>query len=182
MPRLTGANREQIKAEDQPYFDETLKIRGRLDSFYSQILHRPRMGVVVAAMNDYFHYHTVVSIHLRRVAILTTAREINDQFVFSLHAIGAREDGVSEDTIQAIAHRKAPQGLSGDEELVVRYAQEMTRNVKISDATFNAVKDRFGVECTVDLTGLISYYLLLGHLMQPFEVELKPEVTPELPV
>ena len=158
MPRLTSVNREQLKAEDQPYFDETVKIRGRLDPLYTQLLHRPRLGASIRAINDYFHHDTILSNPLRRVSILTVARETNDQYVFSAHAPGASQDGVSEDTIQAIAQRRAPESLSGDEELVVRYTQEMVRNRKISDATFNAVKDRFGVEWTVDLTGLISYY------------------------
>ena len=182
MPRLTSVNREQLKAEDQSFFDETVRIRGRLDPLYSQLLYGPRLGAPINAINQYFLHNTVLSDPLRRVGILTTAREINDQYVFSAHAPRARQDGVSEDTIQAIAQRRAPQDLSGDEELVARYTLEMIRNRKISDATFNAVKDRFGVEWTVDLTGLISYYLLLGHLLQAFDVELEPRMTPELPL
>ena len=182
MPLLTGVNREQINAEDQPYFDETVRIRGRLDPLYSQLLHRPRLGAGIVAINEYFLHDTILCNPLRRVSILTTARETNDQYMFCAHARGARQDGVSEDTIQAIAQRRAPQSLSGDEALVVRYTQEMVRNRKINDATLNAVKDRFGVQWTVDLTGLISYYMLLGYLLQTFEVELKPDMTPELPM
>ena len=136
MPRLTSVNREQLKAEDQSFFDETVRIRGRLDPLYSQLLYGPRLGGPINAINQYFLHNTVLSDPLRRVGILTTAREINDQYVFSAHAPRARQDGVSEDTIQAIAQRRAPQDLSGDEELVARYTLEMIRNRKISDATF----------------------------------------------
>jgi 4-carboxymuconolactone decarboxylase len=182
MARLPNVTREQIKPEDHPYFDETVEIRGRLDDLYGHLLYRPEMAAGINAINEYFPNRSLLSNPLRRVSIMATAREINDQFVFSAHARGARQDGVSEDTIRAIAQGTAPQGLSGDEELVVRYTQEMVRDRKISDATFNAVKDRFGVEWLVDLTGLISYYLMLGYLLQTFEVDLAPGMTPELPL
>ena len=40
--------------------------------------------------------------------------------------------------------------------------------------------DRFGIEDTVNLTGLIGHYLLVGQILAAFEVELSPEMTPEL--
>ena len=51
------------------------------------------------------------------------------------------------------------------------------------DATFNAVRDRFGVQNTVDITGLIGHYLLVGQILLAFEVDLPAEMTePVLPV
>ena len=71
---------------------------------------------------------------------------------------------------------------SGDEELVVRFALELIRDRHISDGTFDGVKERFGVPWTVELVGLISYYLMLGHLLMAFEEEPEGGVTPELPI
>ena len=94
----------------------------------------------------------------------------------------ACQAGTSEATIEAIAQRTAPQGLSGDEEMVVRYTQELLRHHKISDATFNAVRDRFGLQKTVEITGLIGHYLLVGQILAAFEVELPEGVQPEIPL
>jgi alkylhydroperoxidase family enzyme len=52
---------------------------------------------------------------LRETIILATAREIKSQYEFVAHARLARQTGLSEDIIKAIAHGTAPQGLSGDE-------------------------------------------------------------------
>ena len=116
------------------------------------------------------------------VAIMATALEIDCQFVFNTHANSGRAEGVSEDTTRAIAEGTAPQGLLEEEELVVRFTQELLRERKISDATFNAVKDRFGVQWTVELTGLICYYMMLGLLIMAFEEELPQGLSPELPL
>ena len=92
----------------------------------------------------------------------------------------ARQAGAQESTIKALADGTAPAGLSGDEELVVRYTQQLLRDHKITDETYKAVVDRFGIEDTVNLTGLIGHYLLVGQILAAFEVELSPEMTPEL--
>ena len=82
---------------------------------------------------------------------------------------------------QAIATGKAPQGLSADEAILVRYVQELLRQHKISDATFNAVRDRFGMQKTLEITALIGHYLLVGQILAAFEVELPEGAKPEIP-
>ena len=198
MARLPDVTREQIRPEDLSEFDETVRIRGGIQLGYSNLLYSPKLAARVIALNMFFPYDSVMAgdaepgrerrgqgmsrPKIMEVAILATAWEIKCQFAFTGHVRRAREEGVSEDTIRAIAQGTAPDGLSGDEEPVVRFTQELLRDQRISDDTFNAVKDRFGVQWTVELTGLICYYLMLGHLLMAFEEELPPGVSPELPL
>jgi 4-carboxymuconolactone decarboxylase len=118
---------------------------------------------------------------LRETIIIATAREIKSQYEFYAHARLARQAGVSEDTIQAIARGTAPQGLSGDEERLVRFVHELLRNHKISDATFDAVRGRFGMQKTLEITALIGHYLLVGQILAAFEVDLPAGAKPEIP-
>ena len=55
------------------------------------------------------------------------------------------------------------------------------RDHKISDATFNAVRDRFGMQKTLEITALIGHYLLVGQILAAFEVELPAAAKPEIP-
>ena len=57
----------------------------------------------------------------------------------------------------------------------------MVQNHKISDSAFNAVRDKFGTQRTVEITGLIGHYLLVGQILLAFEVDLPEGVNPELP-
>ena len=192
MPRLPDVTRDQIRPEDLADYDETVKIReGRL-VVYTNILYSPKLAARINAINDFFPDHSLLQEgppgsrprrgKLMEVAILIAAREINCQFAYTGHVRSAREEAkLSEDTIQAIFEKRAPEGLHGDEELVARYTVELIRDRKISDTTFNAVKDRFGVQWTVELTGLICFYVMFGHMLIAFEQELGPGVTPVLP-
>ena len=182
MARLSEVSREQLKPEDQVYFDEIVGSRGSIRGPYGVLLHSPKLAARVAHTGTYVRFDCDIPDGLKEVVIITTAREIKSQYEFTGHARLAREANVSEETIRAIAQGTAPQGLSGDEEILVRYTKELLQNHKISDASFNAVKDRFGVQGTVDVTGLIGHYLLVGQILAAFDVELAPGTTPELPL
>jgi len=62
----------------------------------------------------------------------------------------------------------------------VRYVQELLRDHKISDATFNAVQGKFGTQRTVEITTLVGHYLLVGQILLAFEVDLPAGVKPEI--
>ena len=182
MPRIPSITREELGPEDCTYFDEIVASRGGLRGPYGVLMHSPKLAARVAATGAYVRFESSVPKALQEVAILATTREIRSQYAFTAHARLAREAGVSEATIGAIAQGTAPGGISGDEDVVVRYSLELLRDHKVSDSTFGAVKDRFGIQGMVDLTGLIGHYLLVGQFLAAFEVELAPGVTPELPI
>ncbi len=182
MARLPEVTRDQLKAEDQEYFDQIVGSRGSIRGPYGVLLHSPKLAARVAHTGTYVRFDCDIPNGLKEVVIITTAREIKSQYEFTAHARLARESNVSEDTIRAIAQGTAPESLSGDEAILVRYTKELLHNHKISDATFNAVQDRFGVQGTVDITGLIGHYLLVGQILAAFDVELAPGVKPELPL
>ncbi len=182
MSRAPTVNKEQLSRDDQAYYDEIVESRGGIRGPYGVLLHSPKLAARIAATGAYVRFESDLPNALKEVVIIATAREIRAQYEFSAHARLAREAKVSEDTIRAIAQGTAPRGLSGDEELVVKYAQELLKDHKISDTTFNAVNARFGVRGTVELTALIGHYLLVGQVLAAFDVELPAGVTPELPL
>jgi 4-carboxymuconolactone decarboxylase len=88
---------------------------------------------------------------------------------------------VSEETISSIAKGTAPAGLSGDAALLVTYTKELLQNHKISDETFDSVREKFGMKKTLELTALIGHYLLVGQVLTAFEVDLPDGVKAEIP-
>jgi 4-carboxymuconolactone decarboxylase len=52
--------------------------------------------------------------------------------------------------------------MGADEEMIYDYTTELLKNKRVSDATFNRVKARFGDKGVVDLTGVAGYYTLLA--------------------
>ena len=172
MARLPNLDKDQLKPEDLKFYDVIADSRGGVRGPYGVLLHSPDLAARVAHTGSYVRYNLDLPEALRETIIIATAREIKSQYEFYAHARLARQAGVSEDTIQAIARGTAPQGLSGDEERLVRYVQELLRNHKISDATFNAVRDRFGMQKTLEITALVGHYLLVGQILAAFDSTL----------
>lgn len=58
-----------------------------------------------------------------------------------------------------------PAGLSGDEALVVRYAAQMTRQVKVDDALFAQLQQRFDTTELVEITAAIATYNMVARFL-----------------
>ena len=181
MARLPNLTKDQLKPEDLQFYESIADSRGSVRGPYGVLLHSPDLAARVAHTGTYVRFNFDLSEALKETIIITAAREIRSQYEFGAHARLARQAGVSDATIKAIADGTAPSGLSGDEEMLVRYVKELVQNHKISDSTFNAVRDKFGTQRTVEITGLIGHYLLVGQILLAFEVELPEGMSPEIP-
>ena len=180
MARLSDVTRDQLAPEHQEFFDSIASSRGSVRGPYGVLLHSPDLAARVAHTGAYVRFDLDISEAHREIIICATAREIRQQYEFSAHARLARQAGVSEDVVSAIAAGKAPEGLSGIEASLVKYVQELSQNHKISDETFNAVSGHFGMQKTVEITALIGHYLLVGQILSAFEVDLPDGVQPEI--
>lgn len=181
MARLGNVAREELNPQDQKYYDSITGSRGGVRGPYGVLLHSPDLAARVADTGAYVRFNLDLPESLKETVIITTAREIKNQYEFAAHARLARQAGVSESTIAAIANGTAPAGLSGEAALLVSYTKELLQDRKVSDATYNAVKDKYGVGRTVEITALIGHYLLVGQILAAFEVDLPEGATAEIP-
>ncbi len=182
MQRLPNLTREQLKPEDQKYYDSIVSTRSGIRGPFGVLLHSPDLAARVANTGAFARFTLDIPESLREIIIMATTREQDTQYAFTAHARLARDAKVPESTIKAIADRTAPKGLSGDEALAVQYTLELLRNHKIIDATFNAVKKRFGDQKMVEITALIGHFMFVSQVLNAFQVELAPGVKPELPL
>jgi 4-carboxymuconolactone decarboxylase len=181
MPRISPATREGLAPEDQQYFDAIVGSRGSIRGPYGVLLNSPKLAARVADTGAFVRFEFDVPEALKETVIIASAKEMESQYEFSAHARLAREAGVSEETIKAIANGSAPAGLSGDEALLVGFVHDLLRNHKVSDATFSAMTARFGERDTLHFTVLVGHYLLVAQVLTAFDVELGPGMVKEIP-
>ena len=79
-----------------------------------------------------------------------------------------------EEAIQAIKQGTAPEGLTEDEALMVRYVQQLHRDNKVDQPTFDAVTQRFGLQGSVALTALVGHYMMVAVQINAFEITPEP--------
>src|SRR5262249_54955330 len=111
MARLPDITRDQLQPDDRKFHDAIAVNRGSVRGTYGVLLHSLDLAARVAHTGTYVRYNLDLPEALRETIIIATAREIKNQYEFYAHARLARQAGLAEDTIQAIARGAAPQGL-----------------------------------------------------------------------
>ncbi len=179
--RLPPLSRAEVPEDERHFVDEITAQRGYLASSFATMLHSPAAAARVAAVGSYIKFDSDLDPLLKQLAIFAVARESGSQYEFSHHIRRARDMGITETVIESVSDGVVPAGLGPAETAVVRYAQELTRNRKVSDETFSAVLDEIGAAATVDLTVVVCYFTMLSYLWNALGVELEPSVEPVLP-
>lgn len=181
MARVPYVSREDLAPDIRHIYDQIAQERGQVADHFKALLNSPVVAARIAAVGEYIRFQSRLDPVVRELATLTVARELNSQYVWTHHEPLARSAGVQESVIQAIKERRAPKGLLPREAVFVQYTQELLRNRRVGDATFQGVAHLLGTTGTTDLTVTIGYYAMLAYFQAAFEVELEPGLTPLLP-
>lgn len=175
--------REDVAPIYRELFDEIAASRGGQPSGpFRVLLYSPEPAVRLARLGTYFRFEHSLPEKVASLAAITVGRELNSVYEYTVQEGGARRAGVREEAINAIKHRRAPEGLVGDELLVWKFTTELLRAHRVSPPTWQAALDRFGMKPLTDLIGAISYFCYISVAMNAFEVDTRPELEPTLPL
>jgi 4-carboxymuconolactone decarboxylase len=125
----------------------------------------PELLIHAQRMGEYLRYRCSLSGRLSELTILIVARHWTQDYEWSTHRGHAARQGVTEETIVAIAEGRRPVDLTGDESAIYEFTTELLRNRGVSDPTYAEALKRFGENGVVDLCGIIGYYQLLALTM-----------------
>jgi alkylhydroperoxidase family enzyme len=101
------------------------------------------------------------------------------QYEFVHHWNIARRVGVTRDQLEALADFDKSPHFSADERTVIRYAVEATNNVRVSDATWDALKEFLDTRRIMELVQNVAFYNMVVRILIPVGVELEPGTTRE---
>ncbi len=121
---------------------------------------------------------------LRELAICTVALLTGAHYEYHHHApdfLAAGGTQAQLDALRSYIATDPPRTLSGDvlddaEQLVVKYAAQMTRDVKVSDEVFAAMRKHFDETQIVELTTAIAAYNMVARIL--VALEITPETNP----
>ena len=112
---------------------------------------------------------------LRELAILRVAKVSGGPYEWVQHVPIARRTGASEAQIAALDRGDiAAPCFDETERLVLRYTDEVVRDVGASRATHDALARVLSPQELVELVLAIGFYMTVARLMQSFEIDLEP--------
>jgi 4-carboxymuconolactone decarboxylase len=141
-------------------------------------LYSPLMAEHVFPASTYLRYGTDKDQRLTELTILSTAREVRNQYEWSSHEPLAQRAGLEQRIIDLVRDRGDVQsvlpGLGEAERTIIRFAREVVSEEKVSAETYEAAERLFGQKGVMDLAGLIGYYSFVNVTLKAFDVQLPP--------
>jgi len=145
-------------------------------------LHSPRLAEYVYTLNQYLRFESGFSGQIRELAILVTAREMDSQFEWVAHESAAVKEGLTQEIIDVVKHRKGVEELPETEAVVIQFGREMFRQEKVTSETFAHALKIFGPKQLVELVALIALYSATAVELNAFDMQLHPGQKPPLPL
>ncbi len=111
----------------------------------------------------------------REVVVLRVAHATGAAYERAQHERLARDAGVTDQEIDVIATEEPVTSLDPEVNLLCRVADEVSRNVRLSDDALEQIIDRYGPREATELILLVSYYNMVSRFLESTRVELEAE-------
>ncbi len=154
--------------------------RGEVRGPYIPLIHHPALAGKLQELGEQLRWKSKLPKRLLELAILVTARRWTCQHEWFMHEKLAREAGLDPDIIAAIAARVSPQDILDEEQAVYAFCAETHASGRVSDATFDAVKSRFGLDGALELLVTCGYYSLMAMVLNTAGMPLPGNAEPPL--
>ncbi len=146
----------------------------RVVNMYRVLGHSPAVMQNVLRLGNSLLGKTTLPARLRELAILRVAAIHGCDYEWNHHYVLAVECGLTPEQIQAVRAGENPRYLGDQEITVLRFVDELSRNVRVSDETFTRLKQHFDERTTLELTVAIGFYGMLARLLVGLEVDIDP--------
>jgi len=141
----------------------------------------PDLATKAEALSDYVRWGTGQPPRLTELAILITARQWSNQWIWRGHCRAAVKGGLDPSVGEDLAAGRRPTKMKEDETILYNYATEMYRDKAVSDANFAAAVKAFGEKGLIDLVATMGYYDMVAMtLITAKAVAPKEDDVPQL--
>lgn len=116
---------------------------------------------------------TALDPKLRQIAILRVGHICQSSYETYQHEKLAKIVGMTDQHIAATRDGKSIEALDEQQIAVLRFAEEMTTDIKVSDATFAKVRAFLPEKQLTELTIITSFYSAICRFLETMEIEIE---------
>ena len=175
MARLRYIERDELPEEKRYLFDNLSRDGGRVGNLFRVLGHSPQLLHQFMRLGSDLRSRTKLDPRLRELAILTVGRLADAPYEYVHHIAIARRLGVTDAQIEGLPVWERHPAFSERERAVMRYAETITRDVRVPDEQFAAVRAFLDDEQMVELTLNIAFYNLVVRFLEPMQVDLEED-------
>jgi 4-carboxymuconolactone decarboxylase len=186
LSRLPLLERRELDEDGQKLYDTVVSPQSRtlvgLRGPSGIWLHSPKLAGYLRAANQHLRFETALDRRLTELAILVTAREVDNQFEWTAHEPAALAEGLEPRIIDVVKRRKPVSRLGRKEALIIGFGRELFRTRRLRSRTYARAVELFGRRGVLELAALMGNYAATAIVLDVVDQQLQPQQTPLLPI
>ncbi|MGA2959496.1 MAG: carboxymuconolactone decarboxylase family protein [Thermodesulfobacteriota bacterium] len=173
MSRVGLLDKEQAAPEIREMFQKMEENGSRVLNIFKVMAHCPQVGYQFLRLGNSILFKGTVPSTLRELAILRVGQISQAKYEWTHHVPVALRMGVREEQIEALHDWENSGKFNEQEQAVLRYTDEVTKNIRVKDDTFAGVRSFLNEEGVVELTTTIGYYGMVCRILEALHIELE---------
>jgi 4-carboxymuconolactone decarboxylase len=109
-----------------------------------------------------------------QLAVLITAREIDQQYEWSSHELAGRRQGLEQSVIDVVKYNRDVAGLSDKDATVITFGRTLFREHRVSSELWQKMVSHFGRQRTVQMMMIMGDYFRVGFMLNAIDQHLPP--------
>ncbi len=170
MARLPLVLEPQVPQDLKVAYHGVSKPESGLAATYQALFASPLIASQLAKLDELLRDQVGLEPWVRLTVALTVAHERDNQALWASLEPLAREAGVKDTVIEAIAAGTAPRGLLPKEGIWAHFAKEILSN-QVRDSTWQAITHLVGDNGAINLAIAVCYYEMMARLNGTFALE-----------
>lgn len=173
MARIPDFDLSQASAE---LTEELAKRPAPLLNYYRMLAHGGSVAVGFLQLGGAILHRSEIDPRLRELVILRTGAHCRSEYEICQHKRIASSVGVPDAKIAAAVDLDLPLqpgALDATEVLLLRFTDELVRDVKASQGTFSRMCDAFPYKQVLEVVLTTGFYMAVSRFLETFEVDIE---------
>jgi alkylhydroperoxidase family enzyme len=175
MARLPYRERSDLPEAQRRVFDDLAAERGYVANLYRAMANAPAMMADFARSTATMRRPGVLPARLKELAVLAVARSTSATNMWASHLPLARAAGIDARLAPARRFALREDLLPESEQAVVSYAEEASEHVRVTDASWEALRSFLDDEQLTELVFVVAFYNMVARFLEPALIDLDPE-------
>ena len=116
-----------------------------------------------------------------QLAVLIIAREIDQQFEWTMHEPYAARQGLEQNVIDVVKNNKDVKGLSEKDATFITFGRTLYREHHVSNELWNKMIAVWGKQQTIELMSIMGEYFKVGFMLNAVDQRVPAPQEPLLP-